>query len=322
MYSSNNQIFVDDSGNNRAIIYNNTTFSVVTPSINLTTPLTRLPGYKLIALGNVVVGSRGTFSLRSLQVSVNGTQFGNVTHLGGGTDSGNNTSYDFSTDFDPTVGDIGGTTENYTLNFLASDFDTVNTFTNNLFYFLPFTFNSFNVSDTKLQTFTFTVNKNQIQRIKDNLDHFEVWYTKNNTTPKWVGYIPNIAKTQINDNGTVVATKTDGTRFIGSYIFKIVAVDHWQNRQDSDLLYIAGTGPVTKTNYPSFTKNFVTPAPTTTANPSPTVSPVPTPSSTNEITATSNLQLDKSGLLKLIFIISSIAALILLITLSKRRSRL
>ncbi len=209
---------------------------------------------------------------------------------------------------------------NLTIKFLASTF---NADTNTLFYFLPFNFRSFNVANTKSQNFTFSVNKDQLQRVKDNIDHFEIYYKKNTTTGVWTKYVDNISKTQIDNNGLVSYNKLGGTKFIGSYIFRVVAVDNWNNRQDSNLLYIAGTGPITKTTYASFAKNFITPAPTGTPKPAliAETSPIPSPVPTSEINLSTNTGFGEEGVLKIIFVISSIMTILLLIILLNRRKR-
>ncbi len=275
----NNQLYVADSSNSRILIYPNT---ITTPSINLITPPIPTDGsgrYRLT--GNIFMNNNGgTYGLQTLQADLNGTGYGQITFPSGRNDGGGNSIYDFNYDFDPTVGG-GDISNNLTIKLLASTF---NADTNTLFYFLPFKFSSFNVSNTKLQTFTFSVNKDQLSRVKDNIDHFEVWYKKNTTTGIWTQYISNIPKTQINDQGLVVATKTTNTiKFIGSYIFKITAMDNWNNKQDSNYLYIAGTSPIIFTSYPTFGKSFVPiPSPSST----PIASPVASPSEAPEILPT------------------------------------
>src|SRR5258708_7102068 len=245
---------------------------ITTPLINITTPLTDVGNGVLRLTGNIFLGNRGNDFVQRLEINLNGVGFGEVTNLKGGIDSGSNTSYDFISDFNPKIGNNVDPSV-YTILLKATTF--VGSL-NYLFYFLPFRFSSFNVSNTKLQTFTFSVNKNQSQRVKDNIDHFEVWYKKNTTTGTWTQYISNIPKTQIDQNGVVVAIKTKGTKFIGSYIFKITAMDNWNNKQDSNYLYIAGTAPITLfASYPTFGMSFV-------AVPSglPTASPTQLPTST------------------------------------------
>src|SRR5260221_542995 len=282
----NNKLYVADSDNARVLIYPNT---IITPSINLTSSPSAFDGpgrYRLT--GNIFMNNNGnTYGLQTLQADLNGVGYGNVVFPGGRSDTGGNSTYDFNYDFDPTVGQ--GSINNLTIKLLAS---TWNADTNTLFYFLPFKFNSFNVSNSKSQSFNFAVNKDQLQRVKDNIDHFEVWYKKNTTTSLWTQYISNIPKTQIDQNGVVVATKTTNTvKFIGSYIFKITALDNWNNKQDSNYLYIAGTAPVTLlTSYPSFGISFI-PLPSSI----PTAAPIQLPTSTPYIIPTEIPSTTESG---------------------------
>ncbi len=314
----NNKLYIADSGNARVLIYPNTT---ITPSINLITPPIPTDGVGRYRLpGNVFMNNNGgTYALQTLQADLNGTGYGSVSFPGGRNDGGGNSIYDFNYDFDPTVGG-GDINNNLTIKFLASTF---NADTNTLFYYLPFKFQSFNVANTKLQTFTFNINKNQLSRIKDNIDHFEVWYKKNTTTSLWAKYISNISKTQIDQNGTVVATKTTNTiKFIGSYIFKITALDNWNNKEDSNYLYIAGTAPVTFTSYPSFKANFVTPVPSPiqTVIPSSTPYVIPTEEPVDLVKGNTP---SKNNVSKLYLILGggALAVIALLIILLKRRRR-
>jgi hypothetical protein len=246
-----------------------------------------------------------------------------VSVNGGRNDGAGNSIYDFIYDFDPTVGN--GSINNLTIKILATTF---NNDSNTLFYFQPFKFQSFNVASTKSQNFTFSVNKDQLSKIKDNLDHFEVWYKPNITTGKWATYVSNISKDKIDQNGLVSYNKLNGTRFIGGYVFKIVAVDNWSNRQDSNLLYTAGSGPVTKTIYTSFAKSFVTiPPATATASPKSLAKPdqaLPDNISTQTIpiiNSSNDTGFSEDQILKIIFIASSILAILFLIILLKRRKK-
>ncbi len=281
----NNKLYVADSDNARVLIYPNT---IITPSINLTSSPSAFDGsgrYKLT--GNIFMNNNGnTYGLQTLQADLNGVGYGNVVFPGGRSDTGGNSTYDFNYDFDPTVG--LGSINNLTIKFLASTF---NVDTNTLFYFLPFNFKSFNLSNIKLQNFTFSVNKNQLQRVKDNLDHFEIYYKKNTTTGTWTKYIENISKTQLDKDGVVSYNKINGIKFIGSYIFKVTAVDNWGNKEDSNYLYIAGTAPITLlASHPTFEMSFV-------AVPSgiPTAAPIQLPTSTPYIIPTEIPSTRESG---------------------------
>ncbi len=306
VYVHNNQLFVGDAANFRLLIFTDTTGtggSVSTPLLSINSFVSSIGGGRLRMTGNAVIGDRGTSAVQYVQASLNGLPFGGVTNLSGGRDLGTTqTIYDWYHDFDPTTGDpaLHPSSSNYTLKFVVSDY---NADLNYLFYFQPFKFNSFSVASSKSQSFNFSVNKDQLSRIKDNIDHFEVYYSKNNSSGQptgWTNYISNIPTSQIDTNGLVIATKTTNLiKFIGSYSFKIQAIDKWGNRQDSNTLGIAGISFLLPTPFPTFIKNFVTPVPTPFGFTTPVPEVIPTPQTTPEVvipTAAENINNIFSGI--------------------------
>src|SRR6185369_7933421 len=100
IYAGNGRLIVKDF--NRVLIYNDTT---VTPNINLTTPPVPIDGGRYRLTGNVFMNTNNqTYGLQKLSFDVNGTDNGSINVTGGRNDGGGNSIYDFTYDFDPTVG--------------------------------------------------------------------------------------------------------------------------------------------------------------------------------------------------------------------------
>ncbi len=241
----NNKLLVYDTGNARILIFNNT---IDTPSMDITTPLEKLNETTLRVRGNVQLGDRSsTYALQWVKSEINGNGLGNVTSLGGGRDNGDNlTLYDFFNEFNPTVN--GGSMNNYTMKLVASSFNADST---SLFYFQPFTFEYIRRTNPTLTlskqnlNISFLVNKLSIQRMKDNIDHFEV-LTSTDSGKLWKPLTSNISIDKLSDQGqiylTIPNTLTPGTK----NLIKVVSVSKNSNwRQDSpSLTYFV---PVKKT---------------------------------------------------------------------------
>src|SRR5260221_1722666 len=263
IFATNNQLFVGDTANARVLIFNNV---VSTPQISLTTPPTSIGSGRYRLLGNINMNNNGgTYSLQTLQADLNGTGYGNITFPGGRSDGGGNTIYDFIYDFDPTVGG-GSINDNLTLKFLASTF---NADTNTLFYFLPF-----NLKSVTKNQIVFNVNKTQLNKIKDNISHFEVW-NKTSTSSLWTKYIDNILPTQIDSNGDVYINKLNS---LTSVSYKVKAVDNWNNSQESNILSFSSTSNQIPVN--SFVSFTGSPVASSEPTPIPLESPIPNPEPT------------------------------------------
>lgn len=168
---------------------------------------------------------------------VNGQGLGYVTSLGGGRDNGDNlTLYDFFHEFNPTTG-VGSDMNNYTLKLVASSF---NADTTSLFYFLPFNFEYVRRSSTAAISnlnFSFFVNKSQIQKVKDNVDHFEI-QTSTDSGKMWQQLSTNISTDKIDTNTGQVYTTIPNTHLPGiKYLVKIDSISRDSNwRQPSNPL--------------------------------------------------------------------------------------
>src|SRR5260221_3337806 len=198
---------------------------------------------RLRIVGTVIIGDRGTSVIQYVQASVNGLGYGSVTSLSSGRDLGTTqTIYDWYHDFDPSSGDssLSPSTSNYTIKFQTSDF---NADLNYLFYFQPFTLKSVKTLGLN-QTIYFNVNKNQLQKIKDNVSHFEVW-SKLTSTSSWTKYIDSILPNQIDSNGDVYVTKSISSLTSLPTRYKVLAVDNWGNSQESNILsFVSSPLPV------------------------------------------------------------------------------
>ncbi len=231
----NNKLFVGDPINARVLIFPNI---MDTPSMNITTPPETVNNTTLRVRGSIQLGNRPNYSMQWVKADINGGGLGYVTSLGGGRDNGDSqTLYDFMNEFNPTVN--GGTTTNYTMKLVASSF---NADTTSLFYFQPFNFEYIRRTNPTLSitkqnlNISFLVNKLNIQRMKDNIDHFEV-LTSTDSGKLWNKLTTNISTDKINDQGniylTIPNTLTPGTK----YLVKVVSVSKDSNwRQDSNSL--------------------------------------------------------------------------------------
>lgn len=254
----NNKLFVSDaggaSGNNRFLIFNNI---VATPEISLG-GLEKLSDGRIKIKGNLKLGEAGHYDLGAgggLVFSVNGSDGVGVNTIGNQINDGaGSLFYDFTNTFDPwTSGN--GTKEDW-----LKDFDGVrstrgftvkitsknsNTDTSHIFYSEPFKLTSFSSTSIK-----FLVNKYQIQRIKDNIDHFEVWTKKEGQDFK--AYVTNTSTDKIDSNGLISTSPTNTKLSLskGIYSVKVVAVSKDSNyRQDSNTMSVRITNPIASISY-------------------------------------------------------------------------
>ncbi len=230
-----NQLFVADYLNNRLLIFNNV---IDTPQMNINLPIEKLNNTTLRVKGSIQLGNRPNYSMQWVKSEINGNGLGYITSLGGGRDNGDNlTLYDFFNEFNPTVN--GGTTTNYTMKLVASSF---NADTTSLFYFQPFNFEYIRRTNPTLTlskqslNISFLVSKLNIQRMKDNIDHFEI-QTSTDSAKTWKQLSTNISTDKISNEGqiylTIPNTLIPGTK----YLVKTVAISKDSNwRQDSNIL--------------------------------------------------------------------------------------
>lgn len=227
----NQQLLVGDSNNRRLLIFNNI---IDTPQMNINLPLEKINDTTLRVKGNVLLGDRPNYAMQWVKADINGQGLGYVTNLGGGRDVGTNqTLYDFMNEFNPFVN--GGDMTNYTMKLVASSF---NADTTSLFYFQPFRFDYIRKTlDSKNLNISFYVNKQNVQRMKDNLDHFEL-ETSTDSGKTWKQLSTNISTDKIDVNtGQVYLTTTNTLLPKVKYTVKLVAVSKDSNwREDSNSL--------------------------------------------------------------------------------------
>ncbi len=229
----NDQLFIGDNNNTRILIYKDITS---TPQLNINIPPSPISGNNLKITGDVLLGNRGTYALQWVKADINGQGAGNVTTLGGGRDDGSDkTRYDFSEEFNSRVN--GGDTSNFTAKFIASSFNADST---SLFYFLPFNFDyirrNIPLTTNKLNI-SFTVNKSQAQRVKDNIDHFEI-QTSTDSGKMWKKLATNISSDMIDTViGQVYITITNTLLPGVKYLVKVDSISKNSNwRQSSNSL--------------------------------------------------------------------------------------
>lgn len=225
-----NQLMYADAGNSRILIFNDI---ISTPQLSINLPLEKKDNTTLRVRGNIQLGDRPNYAMQWVKAEVNGQGLGFVTSLGGGRDNGSNlTLYDFFHDFTP-GNTVNSDMNNYTLKLVASSF---NADTTSLFYFLPFNFEYVrrsSLASVSNLNFSFYVNKNQIQKVKDNIDHFEI-QTSTDSGKMWKKLTTNISNEKIDITTgqiylTIPNTLTPGIK----YLVKVNSISRSSNWEQS-----------------------------------------------------------------------------------------
>jgi hypothetical protein len=226
------KLIVADSGSNRVLIFDNVLSG---PQLNMNAPVESTNG-KLKVSGDIQLGERGKYSLQKMQANVNGQGFGNVSYLSGGRDNGSSqTLYDFYHEFEPWAGN--GTKESwttekgYTVNLKASSFNAEE---DQIFYFQPFGIKSVTGSQINL-----TINKDHWNRIKDNLDSFEIQTKRGNS---WVTLVEKISI----EPESITTTKSLSGEL------RLVAIDKWGHKQETNSI------STSLSNFSSYNTNYKT----------------------------------------------------------------
>lgn len=191
-FEHNGKLFVSDTGNHRILIFDNTES---TPQLSLTS-FDSADADRLRVSGNVYLGEAGKHSLHDVVVSINGQGDKFVDHLGAGDNVGQFTRYEWYHEFEPWATypskNDWSFEKGYTLKVSANSLNTENT---SLFYFAPF-----KLGFTSENHLVFSLPKDHIQNIKDNVSHFEVM---TNINGKWET-VKAISTDSIDDHGAVL----------------------------------------------------------------------------------------------------------------------
>jgi len=209
---------------NRVLIFNNI---VSTPTVSINS-VESVEDSRLRISGSVHLGEIGKYVLDDVNVSVNsgGNQF--VTHLEQvkeDVDYGE-TIYEYYHIFEPwsnTGYDSSSWNgeKGFSLKITAESQNADDT---SLFYFSPF--NLLSVSSG----ITFSVPADQVQTIKNNIDHFEVW-NKQRSDSEWTQVNGDISTSELDEHGVATLSLTSSGET------KIVAVSKESGwRQDSNTL--------------------------------------------------------------------------------------
>lgn len=257
-FEYNNQLLVTESANSRVLIFQNI---ISTPELTLD-GIEKLEDNRLKLSGNVKLGEAGHYDLGGgggVSFSINGSDGVGVNSIGNEVSDGAGSKYwEFSNTFEPWTGG-NGTKDEWFKNFdhmrstlgfsikVASR--SSNTDSSKLFYFEPFKLTSFTPTSVKFSVvgqnpWYASKIKDSIQRVKDNIDHFEIWVKRKLTVPysisstsTWTKYIDKISTENISSKGEVNLTNlvpiTKLTQ--GNYQVKVVAVSKESNlSQDSN----------------------------------------------------------------------------------------
>ncbi len=233
----NNKLFVTDEKNLRILVFNNV---IATPEVTFD-GLENLSDGKLRIKGNVKLGEAGHYDLGGgggVSFSINGADGVGINTIGqAASDGAGSNYYSFSNDFEPWTGS-NGTKDEWLSNFDTTRLNkgfTVkitsrnsNADTSSFFYFEPFKLNFFDKGIV-----SFSVNKDQTQRIKENVDHFEIMTKKENEDFK---IYMNISTNKIAPDGTVVIPVVSPLTS-GKYQVKVVSISKNSNlREDSNTI--------------------------------------------------------------------------------------
>lgn len=248
-----NRMILVDGGNHRVLIFNNT---IATPELSLT-GVEEVPDGRLKLNGNIKMGEAGHYDLGGgggVSFEVNGVGGSGEVSIGNQTNSGSGSlGYDFSNTFEPWVNN--GTRESwtkekgYTVKVTSRN---SNADASSAFWFSPFKAVSLGSGLVK-----FSVNKYQVQRIKDNVSFFDVLVKKvpipkSNLDTPWVKLMENISTDDIDSQGNITTPLVNTLSLIskGNYLVKIESVAKHSNvRQDSDTVQVNLTTPITPTSY-------------------------------------------------------------------------
>lgn len=238
LYVFGNKLFVGDGQASRVLIFENI---LSTPQVALSS-VTSTNGEKIKLQGNVLLGERGTYALQRVQVAINGEGYQEVSKDGGRNDGPSSTRYEFSHEFEPWAGNgprESWKTRGYTVKVKASSFNDED---DTLFYFSPFTLTKVSADNT---AYTLQVPFTHWQRLKDNLHSFQIQLKKDNGP--WMSYTNNIPikDVTVTNDGFVTLTPTY-TQIVpqGNYQARIIALDQWGHRQESNTVSFAITTPL------------------------------------------------------------------------------
>lgn len=174
VFASNGQLFVNDSGNFRVLVFDNV---IEYPGLTLNNSPEGRENNQVRLSGRASVDS--PYTVKTVQYSVNGSGFSSATASDGSFDE---TSDDFYFDFDPKTNqpkdNNGALIDGYTIQVKATNNNT--DVTDHLFYFSPFNLDSpadNTNSTTGYPSFEFSVNK-QRTTLRDNLDSYRVLIKK------------------------------------------------------------------------------------------------------------------------------------------------
>jgi hypothetical protein len=254
VYKWNNKLLVPDGGNRRLLVFEDYSS---TPQLGFGGIETLSEG-SLRLKGSAIQGERGKFAIQYIYASLNGQGEKLATNIGAGTEEGSDkTKYEFYHDYSPWEG--SGIEKNkwseelvgYTLKIRAVNF---NADENNMFLFKPFTLDSFNTNGG-MSKVSFHVGDKYIDRIKDNIEKFEVWAREvkvpaNKTAPAiytdWKKYIENIPSSSIDTKG-VITYQTPNTLTSKEWEIRVKAISKGSGyAYESNTVSASGSGVVLK----------------------------------------------------------------------------
>ncbi len=186
------------------------------------------------------MGEYGRFDLRPLEVSINNQGFGPLTNFSKRKHSDHETISEFYHDFEPWAGvmprDQWTEGNGFTAHFRATSYQS-RVETQEAFLFWPFTLDSVN-TESAAPVFSFHIPDKNVEHIKSNLDHFEVYIGKEGNFSEYLSKIPvNLVG---EDGRVVVSSASEGVQTAsasftaGELQAKVTAVDKWGNHFDSN----------------------------------------------------------------------------------------
>jgi len=194
-----------------------------------------------------LLGEHGRYNVRQIEILLNSEGYTNPQYINARQLSDTQTIYEFSHEFEPWAGvkpkDQWTESDGYTLKVKAVSYNA-STQENYSFYFTPFNFNGIDVQGVNL-LFTFSVPKDHLQSIKENIDHFEIHIDNQK-------YLTNISPNSIDTDSAKVSVSALTAGVIsqnvsfssGDHSVKVVAVDKWGNSKDSNVLPVKLDHPI------------------------------------------------------------------------------
>ncbi len=201
--------------------------------MNINYPPENLDGGRMKLSGNALLGERGKFNIRKIEININNQGFVTPTYLTSRDNSDSQTIYEFHHEFEPWSGvtpkDQWSESYGFSAHIRATSYQSA-VEEEQAFIFWPFTL--FSVETTgERPIISFKIPSKNLDYIKDNISHFEIYLGKDGN---WNKYISKVSKDLIGTDGNVIISETTNTvesepinLSPGTYQAKVKVFDKW-----------------------------------------------------------------------------------------------